>query len=118
MDMDQKRHLVAIQRRALKEIDQNVAHEEMLIQEVQKKTDEGKWKRLPKTDRKEILMTPVEKKENIRVGSKRGFQLEAAAKDNPAVREGRKKLENQHDEIEPTSPKVEVAYLKRPQVDK
>lgn len=50
-------------------------------QEVQKKIDKGKWKRLLKTDRKEILMTPVEEKENIRVGSKRGFQLEAVAKD-------------------------------------
>lgn len=29
MNMDQKRHLVAIQRIALKEIDQNVAHEGM-----------------------------------------------------------------------------------------
>lgn len=57
---------------ALKKKDQNADHEEMLIQEAQKKTDKGKWKGLAQTDRKEILMNP---EENIRVGTKSGFQM-------------------------------------------
>lgn len=42
MDMDQERNLVTIKRIALKKIDQNIAHEGMSIQEVQKKTDKRK----------------------------------------------------------------------------
>lgn len=64
----------------------------MSIQEVQKKTDKEKWKRLTKIDKKEIFMTPVEEKENIRVGTKRGFQMEVIKKDNLAERADGKKL--------------------------
>lgn len=59
-------------------------------------------------------MTTVEEKENIRVGTKRGFQMEAVEKDNLAERVGGKKLKKRYDKMEPTTLKVEVAYLKRP----
>lgn len=60
MDMDQERSLVTIQRIALKKIVQNVAHEGMSIQAVQKKIDIWKWKGIAKINRKEIFMTTVE----------------------------------------------------------
>lgn len=47
----------------------------------------------------------MEEKENIRVGTTRGFQMEAVEKDNQAERVGGKKLKRQYDKIEPTSPK-------------